>query len=99
MLQRRIRPAGRHGLGLGPEADALHAMHVRIAEQRLLPATEGVERHRYWNWYVDTNHTYLNSTRKFTSNIAIACEARDAITKFMGVDEIDSLAKVFNANA
>src|ERR671923_237865 len=40
-----VRPAAGDRLGAGVEADALRPVDVGVAEQRVLPAAEGIEGH------------------------------------------------------
>src|SRR5690625_2734901 len=49
-------PAGGDGLLAGVEADALGAVGVVLAEQRVLPAAEGVVAHRRGDRDVDADH-------------------------------------------
>src|SRR5829696_6728823 len=49
----RVEPTTGHDLAPGVEVHALGAVSVSVAEQRVLPATEGVVRHGHWDRHVD----------------------------------------------
>src|SRR5664279_4069649 len=55
-----VWPPGSDHLLLGVEPHALGTMHVVVAEERVLPASEGVEGHRDWNRHVDADHAHVD---------------------------------------
>ena len=83
-------PAARDGLELGVEAHALGAVHVVVAEQRGLPAAEGMERHRHRDRHVDADHADLNLVGELAGRITVAGEDRGAVAEFMLVDHAGS---------
>ena len=66
-------------------------MHVLVAEQRVLPAAEGVERHRYRHRHVDADHADLDPTLELPSGLPAGGEDRGAVTVRVGVDQSDGL--------
>src|SRR5262245_55641770 len=52
-------PARRDGFQLGPEAHALFAVHVHVAEQGTLPAAKAVGRDGNGDRHVDADHADL----------------------------------------
>ena len=67
-----VRPALCNGLGLGVEADALHAVLVGVSEGRALPPAKTVVRHGYRNGYINTDHAHVHSLSKFPCGTATA---------------------------
>src|SRR5258708_17017396 len=54
-------PTARDRLQSGVKADAFRSVHVVIAEQPGLPASEREESHRHGNWYINSYHAYLDA--------------------------------------
>ena len=82
-----VRPALCNGLGLGVEADALHAVLVGVSEGRALPPAKTVVRHGYRNGYINTDHAHVHPLSKFPCGTATAgkdCQTV-AILVFLGL--------------
>src|SRR5665811_1904084 len=75
----RVGPARGDDLAAGVEVHALGAVHVGVAEQRSLPAAEGVVGHRHRDRHVDADHTHLDVVLERSSRSAIAGEDRRAV--------------------
>src|SRR5204863_9931252 len=69
-----LGPAGGHGLGLGPEADAFHAVLVDVAEGRALPAAEGVVGDRHRDRHIDPDHADVDAAGELAGGAAVAGE-------------------------
>src|SRR5207248_6336673 len=59
-----VRPACGYGLGARVELHPFGAVHVQVAEERILPAAERVERHRHRDRHVDADHPHLDLGRE-----------------------------------
>src|SRR6202041_954464 len=66
------RPARRHGLGLGVEADRIRPVLVEIAEAGFLPAAEGVIGDRHRDRHVDADHADIDLGGKIARGVAVA---------------------------
>jgi len=64
---------------------------VGIAQQRLLPATERIERDRGRNRHVDTNHARLHIKGEATGHTAIVGKYGRTVTKWLSVDDLQRL--------
>ena len=91
-------PAGRDDLGARVEADALGAVDVVVAEQRLLPAAEGVEGHRHRDRDVDADHADLDLALEVARGLAGGGEDRDAVGVGVAVDQLDRLVERVDAH-
>src|SRR5215204_4690548 len=76
---RSIRPALRDGLGLGPEADALHPVLIDVAEARTLPAAEGVIGDRHRDRDIDPNHSDIDPGREFPRGMTVSRKDGDSV--------------------
>mmetsp|Transcript_15608 Transcript_15608/g.42587 ORF Transcript_15608/g.42587 Transcript_15608/m.42587 type:complete len:321 (-) Transcript_15608:482-1444(-) len=65
-----------------------------ITEQRALPSSERVPRHRYRNGHVDAHHAHLNLTSECACHATIRGETRDAVTELVFVDQFDGSREV-----
>src|SRR3569833_1999324 len=79
VLQRAFRPAGGHGLGLGPEAQTFHAVLVDVAEGRALPAAEGVIGHRHRDRHIDPDHADVDAGGEVARRAAVLGEDGHAV--------------------
>ena len=61
-------------------------MHVVVAEQRRLPAAEGVEGHRHRDRHVDADHAHLDLVCEFARRVAVTREDGGAVAILMLVD-------------
>ena len=86
-----VRPARRDDLGAGVELDALHAVHVQVAEERILPAAERVERHRHRDRHVDADHADLDLVLEAARGAARLGEDRRAVGVGIGIYQRDRL--------
>ena len=78
-----VRPAGGDGFEAGVEADALHAVHMHIAEEGAFPAAEAMEGHGHGDGHVDADHADFDLMRKLPRRAAVAGENGNAISKRM----------------
>ena len=62
-----------------------------VAQQRLLPATEGVVGHGHRNRHVDAHHASLNLNHKVAGGVAVGGEDGRAVTVRRRVNDLDSL--------
>ena len=97
-LVQRLGPARRDDLAARVEADALGAVDVVVAEQRLLPAAEGVEAHRDRDRHVDADHPDLDLALEGAGGLAGGGEDRGAVGERVGVDEVDRLVERVDAH-
>src|SRR5688572_3800931 len=74
------RPPGRDDLGPGVERHALGAIDVRVAEDRVLPSTEGVVGHRYGDRHIDTYHANLDPPLEPPRSLAAGGEDGGAVS-------------------
>src|SRR3954447_26245777 len=95
---RLLRPARGDRLAARVEAHALRPVDVVVAEQRVLPAAEGVERHRHRDRHVDADHPYLHAAREHPRRLAGAREDRGPVGERAGVDERDRLLERVHAH-
>ena len=84
-----LGPTGRDDLGLRVEAHALGAVNVGVAQQRLLPATEGVVGDRNRDRHIDTDHAGLDIDDEVAGRVTVGGEDRGAVAKLGGVDDLD----------
>lgn len=94
----RVEPAGGDNLAAGEEVDALGAVGVGVAEERVLPAAEGVVGHGYRDWHVDANHTDLNLVLEATCGATVVCEDCCAVAVGVGVDGVDAFFEGLNTH-
>ena len=78
------RPALRHGLGLGVEADRVRPVLVQVAEARALPAAEGVVGDRHRDRHVDADHADVDPGGEVARGVAVLGEDRDAVAVLVG---------------
>src|SRR3569833_875108 len=78
VLQRAIRPAGGHGLGLGPEPQTNQTKQKKDTENRALPAAEGVIGHRHRDRHIDADHADVHAGGKVAGGAAVLGEDGDA---------------------
>ena len=93
-----VGPARRDRLQPRVEAHAVHAMHVQVAEQRVAPAAERVERHRHRNRHVDAGHADFDVLLEPSRRMARAREQRRAVGIRIGVDHRDRIGERFGAH-
>src|SRR5580704_15872313 len=93
LLVGAVWPATGDGFGVGVEADAFRAVHVGVAEERVLPPAEGVEGHRHRDRDVDADHPDLDLALEFLRRLPAGGEDRGAVAVRVGVDDVDGLAK------
>src|SRR5690349_3944264 len=72
-------PARGHRLEARVEAHALRPVLVHVAEDRALPAAEGVERERHRDRHVDADHAAIHLVREVARDVAVAGEDRHAV--------------------
>ena len=84
----RVEPAGRDGLAAGVEVDAFGAVHVRVAEQRGLPAAERVVRHRHRDRHVHADHADLGLGHEPAGRSPVVGEDGHAVAVGAVVDEV-----------
>ena len=77
------------------EPDTFGAIHVVVAEEGLLPTTEGMEGHRNRNRHVDTNHADFNVVRESPRCVPFAGEHRHSVGIVVGVDQVHCFRVVF----
>src|SRR5664279_3518736 len=87
----RRRPAGGDRLQPGVEADALHAVDVGVAEQRLLPPAERVVGHGYRDGDVDPDHPDLHVATGPPGGTPVSGEDRRTVAGGIGVHQVDTL--------
>ncbi len=75
------RPARGHGLELSIEAHAFHDVDAVVAEDRGLPAAEGVIGHRHRDRHVDAHHADLDVVGEGARGVAVAGEDRRAVRR------------------
>src|SRR5918999_1045549 len=78
-ILRLLGPAAGDRLGAGVEADPLGPVDVVVAEQRVLPAAERVERHRHRDRDVDPDHPDLHPALEDARRLAAAREDRGPV--------------------
>ena len=69
-----------------------------LAEERALPASEGMPGHRHGNRHIDADHADLDAPRKFTGRSSVARVARDAIAELVRVDQFDRAVEIGHAD-
>src|SRR6476646_3609791 len=74
-----IGPARGDDLGPGVELDTLGAVHVEVAEQAVLPATEAVVGDRHRDRDVDPDHPRVDLELELPGGPAVACEDRSPV--------------------
>src|SRR3569833_2384962 len=74
-----IEPAGGDDLAPGVEVHALGAVHMGVAEQRRLPAAEGVIGHRHRDRHVHADHADLDLVLEPARGAAVVGEDRGAV--------------------
>src|SRR5919112_2518429 len=74
-----VGPALGDLLELGPEADALRAVLVDIAEARTLPAAERVVGDRDRDRHVDSDHPDVDPRRELARRVAVTGEDGDPV--------------------
>src|SRR3954467_10511747 len=76
---RLLGPAARDRLAPRVEAHALRPVDVVVAEQRVLPAPERVERHRHRDPDVDADHPHLHLALEDARRLAAGGEDRGTV--------------------
>ena len=94
---REAEVRGRRGCGSSqrevttlPRVKKLHALGavgVGVAEQRALPAAEGVVGHRHRDRHVDADHADLDLVLEPAGRAAVVGEDRGAVAVRVGVDQ------------
>src|SRR4051812_16573200 len=87
------RPARGHGLELGVEAHAFHAVDAVVAEHRGLPAAEAVIGDRHRDRHVDADHADLDVAGEGAGSVAVAGEDRRAVAVGMVVHQLDRVVE------
>src|SRR5437773_887352 len=82
-------PPARGHLQLREELHAFLALHVQVAEERIVPAVERKPRHRSRHADVDPDHAALDAVLEFARRLAVAGENRGAIAVGRLVDQLD----------
>ena len=82
-----VEPAGGDDLVAGVEAEALGAVRVGVAEQRGLPAAEGVVADRDRDRDVDPDHADLDLVLVPAGRAAVVGEDRGAVAVGVAVDQ------------
>ena len=82
------RPARGHGLEAGVEAHAFGAVDGVIAEQRPLPAAEGVVGDRNRDRHIDADHADFDRRGEGAGSVSVAGEDGGAVAVFVAVDEL-----------
>src|SRR5215210_3407361 len=90
---RVLGPAGRDHLAARVELHALGAVDVRVAEQRRLPAPEGVEGHRHRDRDVDADHPDLHLSLEPPRGLPAGGEDRRAVGVGVRVDQLDRVGQ------
>src|SRR6266550_354007 len=80
--------AGRH-LQLREELNAFLALHVQVAEERIVPAVERKPRHRSRHADVDADHAALDAMLEFARRLAVARKNGSAVAEGRLVDQLD----------
>ena len=93
-----FRPARGHGLEAGVEADALHAVHIVIAEQRALPAAEGMIGDRHRDRHIDADHADLRPGEEIARGVAVPGEDGRAVAVFVVVDHAERILVALRAH-
>ena len=89
-------PAGGDHLAAGVEGDAFRAVDVLVAEQRGLPAAEGVVGHRHGQRHVDADHAHGDGALELPGRGAGGGEDRGAVAVGVGVDQGDAGVEVLH---
>src|ERR1700689_5608222 len=84
-----LGPALRDRLEPSVKAEALGSVGMMIAEHRIAPAAETVERHRYRDRHIDSDHADLDVAGESARDRAALGEDRGAISVLVSVDELD----------
>src|SRR3546814_9954787 len=95
---RAVGPARRDLLVLGPEAHALHAVLIDVAETRALPAAEGVVGDRHRDRHVDADHADVDAGGEFARGMAVAREDRDAFAILMARGQRQRFLEILRAD-
>src|SRR5215831_14852444 len=74
-----LAPASGHGLDARVEAHALGAVLVHVAEDRALPAAEGMERQRHRDRNVDADHAAVHLVGEVARDVSVPGEDRHAV--------------------
>ena len=93
-----VEPTAGHDPAPGEEVHTLGAVSMGIAEQRCLPATEGVVRHRHRDWHVDADHADLDLVLEPTCCSAVIGEAGGAVAVGVIVDQLHASLVAWNAH-
>src|SRR5690348_1120445 len=81
----RVGPARGDHLAAGVELDPLGPVHVGVAEERVLPAAEGVVGDRHRDRHVDADHADLDLELEAPGRAAVAGEDGRAVGVGVGV--------------
>ncbi len=76
---RRLEPAGERCFLAGVKMDALGALEVEVAEERLVPTGEREPRHRGGDADVDADHAGVEMLFELAGGVAVAGEDRGAV--------------------
>src|ERR1041385_9232100 len=82
-------PATRRHLLLREELHALAALHVEVAEERIVPAVEGKPCHRSGHADVDADHAAVDAMLEFARGLAGTCEDGSAVAVGGFIGEFD----------
>ena len=87
----RVEPALGDRLGPGEEVHALDAVGVGVAEEAVLPPTEGVVGHRRGDRHVDADHPDLDLVLEAPRCPTVVGEDRRAVAVGVVVDQLQAL--------
>ncbi len=93
----RVGPALHDGLVTRVEANAFFAIRVIITEQRPLPATERMKRHRHRNGHVNADHAGTHTAGKLAGGATVGCVTGDAVAKLVRVDHVECRGEIRHA--
>src|SRR5687768_7323916 len=86
-------PAADDDLLLGVEVDGIAAVRLRVAEERLLRAAEGEERHGRGDADVDTEHGRVDAVAVLARRLAAGGEDARGVRLGVRVDDLDRLVE------
>src|SRR5438552_11125255 len=91
LARARVRPAGSDDLAAGVELDPLRPVHVQVAEERRLPATEAVIGDGHGDRHIDADHAHVDVELELARGSAVAGEDRHPVAVRVVVDQLDRL--------
>src|ERR1700693_3932205 len=86
-----LGPAFGDDLGSGVEQASLAAVHMKIAEQAVLPASERERRRGHRDRNVDANHPGRDAGAELPRHAAVVGEDRGSVAVGIGVDDRERL--------